>query len=264
MKTRILLLLFFITTYSFSQSVNDYKAVIIPMKYDFQKSENQYRLQTMTKFNLNKAGMNSFYTIESIPAEFNDRCSLLYIDAVEDKGFLVTKLYLTFKDCNGKIIYKSEIGKSKEKEFGAAYTDALNKAFESVLALEYNYNGGVENTSVLSNSFSQGGSLNVVPSNVVPAATAVVITPAAIENNNKITSENKISNVLYAQPTSYGYQLVDSEPKVIMKVYKTSNPASFMATKGDVQGILVSKENKWFFEYYKNDQLISEIVDVKF
>jgi hypothetical protein len=70
--------------------------------------------------------------------------------------------------------------------------------------------------------------------------------------------------MLYAQPTSYGYQLVDSEPKVVLKAYKTSNPASYMATKGSVQGVLVSKDNQWFFEYYQNDKLISEKINVKF
>ena len=54
------------------------------------------------------------------------------------------------------------------------------------------------------------------------------------------------------------------QPKVVMKVYKTSNPESFMATKGSVQGILVAKDNQWFFEYYQNDQFISEMINVKF
>jgi hypothetical protein len=58
--------------------------------------------------------------------------------------------------------------------------------------------------------------------------------------------------------------LIDSEPKVVMKVYKTSNPASYMAKKGEVQGALVSKDNQWFFEYYQNGILISEKVEVKF
>jgi hypothetical protein len=37
-----------------------------------------------------------------------------------------------------------------------------------------------------------------------------------------------------------------------------------MAKKGDVQGALVSKEDQWFFEYYQNDKLISEKIEVKF
>jgi len=150
MKKSILFLIFFIASYGFSQSINDYKAVIIPMKYDFQKSENQYRLQTMTKFNLEKAGITGFYANQSISSEYNDRCKLLYIDVVEDKAFLVTKLLILFKDCNGNIIYQSPAGKSKAKEFESAFSEALNEAFIPVYALEYKYNGGSANTSSIS------------------------------------------------------------------------------------------------------------------
>jgi hypothetical protein len=80
------------------QSVNDYKAVIVPLKFNL-KVENQYRLNTLTKFNLGKAGFTAFYTNDSIPAEYNDRCSILYAD-VSETLFLVTKLYITLKDCN--------------------------------------------------------------------------------------------------------------------------------------------------------------------
>lgn len=259
MKTRILFLMLFIASYSFSQSVNDYKGVIIPMKYDFQKSENQYRLQTLTKVNLQKAGFQSFYTTESIPAEFNDRCDLLYIDVKKESGFLTSKLYIIFKDCYGAIIFQSAIGKSREKEFDKAYADALNDAFISVYNLKYNYSG----TKARTKSAPVPASVPVVS---VPATPAIVVPVVTSKNdaNNLKTSENNSAVLLYAQPTSYGYQFIDSEPKVVMKVYKTSNPASYMATKGSVQGVLVSKDNQWFFEYYQNDQLISEKIDVKF
>lgn len=262
MKTRILLLMLFIASYSFSQTVNNYKGVIIPMKYDFLRSENQYRLQTITKVNLQKAGFQAFYTTESIPTEFNDRCDLLYIDVKKDNAFLVTKLYITFKDCFGTIIFQSAIGKSKEKEFDLAYSDALNEAFLSVYALQYKYNGtqaGSKSGMVPAVS----APVAVAPAATIPAVAAPVAAANRVTNDLKIT-ENKSVGLLYAQPTSYGYQLIDSEPKVVMKVYKTSNPASYMATKGSVQGVLVSKDNQWFFEYYQGDKLISEKVDVKF
>ncbi len=104
------------------------------------------------------------------------------------------------------------------------------------------------------------------PVPVVATVPAVAVPVIAAKNEVSLPtiSENKNAGLLYAQPTSYGYQLIDSEPKVVMKVYKTSNPASFMAKKGDVQGALVSKENQWFFEYYQNDKLVSEKIDVKF
>lgn len=252
MKTRFFFLMLFIASYSFSQSVNDYKAVIIPMKYDFLKTENQYRLQTITKIYLQKAGFQAFYNNELIPSEFKDKCSLLYVDVINESSFLVTKLRVIFKDCYGTEIFKSEIGRSKEKEYEKAYSEALNNAFKSVYALDYKYNGK-ENSGVKSVAISES-----VPANTVPV---VAEKNEVIES--KIT-ENTMPTILYAQPTSYGYQLIDSEPKVVMKVYKTSNPASFMASKGNIQGVLVSKGNQWFFEYYQNYQLVSEKIDVKF
>jgi len=257
MKTRILFLMLFIANHSFSQSVNDYKGVIIPMKYDFLKFDNQYRLQTITKMDLQKAGFQAFYSNEVIPSEFNDRCDLLYIDVKKESAFLLTKLYITLKDCYGTVVFQSTIGKSREKEFEVAYADALNEAFVSVYALQYKYNG------------TKAGSKSAVvpavsaPVFTVPTATipAVVVPVAASKNEvNDLT----ITGLLYAQPTSYGYQLIDSEPKVVIKVYKTSNSASFMATKGSVQGVFVSKDNQWFFEYYQGDKLISEKIEVKF
>lgn len=248
MKTRFLFLMLFIAIYGFSQSVNDYKAVIIPMKYDFSKTENQYRLQTITKLNLQKTGFQAFYANETIPAEFSDRCSLLNVDVKKENTFLLTKLSIVFKDCYGTIIYQSEIGKSREKEYAIAYVEALNEAFKSVYDLNYKYNG-----------MTNIGAKSAVITESVPVA--VLAIKQEISESKPIETN---TTLLYAQPTSYGYQLIDGEPKVIMKVYKTSNPASYMATKGSVQGVLVSKENQWFFEYYQNDKLISEKIEVKF
>lgn len=253
MKTRFLFLVVLISSYCFSQSVNDYKAVLIPLKLDFTKSENQYRLATLSKFNLNKAGFQGFYDNEPLPKENNDRCSLLYFDIVKEKSFLTTKLYITFKDCNGKIIFKSDIGISKEKDFQLAYTEALNKAFESVYALHYKYNGAVtSNPSTVSKP--------------TPVTVAQEV-PVALPTDQVEASQSTIvdsSKMLYAQPTATGFQLIDSVPKVIMKVFTTSRKDCFLAVKGNTQGVLIAIQNQWFFEYYLNDKLISEKVAVKF
>lgn len=64
MKIKFLLTAILCSVVGFAQSVslNDYKAVIIPLKYDFMKTDNQYRLATLSKQNLNKAGFEAFYT----------------------------------------------------------------------------------------------------------------------------------------------------------------------------------------------------------
>lgn len=249
MKNRILILLLFVASYSFSQSVNDYQAVIIPMKYDFQKSENQYRMQTMTKFNLEKAGFTGFYSNAVVPVQLTDRCSLLYLDVVEEKAFLATKLTIVFKDCYGNVIFKSASGRSKEKEYELAYKEAFNEAFESVFGLEYKYNGGA----------AVAKTQQVVANSKTEMVNDVV-------NNEPVSSINTIANieVLYAQPTETGFQLIDKTPKVVMKLMKTAIPNSFIAIKGDIQGVLSFKDNQWVFDSYQNNTLVSEVIAVKF
>jgi len=246
MKVKFLLFALLISVAGLAQSINDYKAVIVPLKYDFTKTENQYRLSTMTKSNLLKAGFPAYYTSEEVPAEYGDRCQLLYIDVKKDSGFLVTKLYLEFKDCYGKVIYTSEIGKSKEKEYEVAYKESLDLAFVSVNKLNYKYSG-----KAITSSAAVKPVVNSVPVQTVAVATTPIV-------------DVSDPNLLYAQPTENGYQLIDKTPKVVMKLLKTSRPDSFIAIKDGVQGSLNAKDNQWYFEYYQNDKLVSEKVSVKF
>lgn len=246
MKKQILLVLLLVVSYSYSQSVNDYKAVIIPLKYDFLKSDNQYRLITMTKVNLIKAGFTAFYSNETLPNEYNDRCSLLYIDVVDEKAFLATKLFITLKDCYGKIIYQSAAGKSKDKQYVVAYTAALNEAFQSIYDLQYKYNG-TASTKVQSQA-------------IQPMAAPVAVNVV----RDTIIMNAEVVDMLYAQPTATGFQFIDKEPKVVMKVFRTSNKDCYIAVKGNIQGVLISKENQWYFEFYQNNTLISEKISVRF
>ncbi|SEO52464.1 hypothetical protein SAMN05444671_3681 [Flavobacterium sp. CF108] len=246
MKIKVLLALLFCSAIGFSQSVNDYKAVIIPLKYDFIKTDNQYRLATLTKSNLLKAGFEAYYTSEQVPAGY-DRCEILYIDVKRDNAFLVTKLFVQFKDCYGKVIYTSETGKSREKDYEVAYKESLEGAFVSIIGLHYKYNG--KTISSTSSSVAQ---------TAAPVA-AVASTPV-----EKPVVNLSDPNLLYAQPTENGFQLIDKTPKVVMKLLKTSRADSFIAIKDGIQGSLNAKDNQWYFEYYQNDKLISEKVSVKF
>ena len=263
MRIKLLLVALLCSVIGFSQSVNDYKAVIVPLKYEFLKSDNQYRMATITKSNLKKAGFEAFYANEEIPAEFSDRCQLLYIDVKKDNAFLVTKLFIELKDCYGKVVFTSEVGKSKEKDFETAYLECLNMAFVSVSALHYAYSG-----KAIQPSANVGrGALNPAAVAVMaPAISAAATTPSTTVATTVVTPAANTSdpNLLYAQPTENGYQLIDKTPKVVMKLLKTSRPDSFIAIKDGIQGSLNAKDNQWFFEYYQNDKLVSEKVSVKF
>lgn len=255
MKIKFLLLFLFASFLCFSQSVNDFKAVIVPIKFEFAKGVNPYRLSTQTKANLIKAGFEAYYENDQLPAELSSRCDLLYADVKRDNAFLVTKLFVEFKDCYGKVVYTSETGRSKEKDFETAYRESLDLAFVSVNNLHYKYNG---KTGVVSSAVAPAVTVAAVSS--APAA-SVTSTSSAVSAPTANLSD---PNLLYAQPTETGYQLIDKTPKVVMKLMKTSRPDSFIAIKDGVQGTLNAKDNQWFFEYYKDDKLVSEKVSVKF
>ncbi|RKR10848.1 hypothetical protein C8C83_2540 [Flavobacterium sp. 90] len=250
MRIKFLLIALLTSFIGFSQSVNDYKAVIVPLKYDFLKTENQYRMSTMTKSNLNKAGFQAFYANEQLPAGYGDRCDLLYVDVKRDNGFLVTKLFVELKDCYGKVIYTSEIGKSKEKDYEVAYRECLDLAFVSITGLHYKYSGKSVAPTV------KAVPVSAAAASVATSSTLVLVAPSP---------DLKDPNLLYAQPTESGYQLIDKTPKVVMKLLKTSQTNVFIAIKDNVQGSLILKEDgNWYFESYQNDKLVSEKIVVKF
>lgn len=183
---------------------------------------------------------------------FGERCDLLYFDLQKEGGFLITKLFITLKDCNGKIVFQSATGRSKEKDYEAAYTECLSQAFESVEALNYKYNGAKAESNIGMKSIKEE----------IVEVREVVVEKVAVPVK-EINSETSVK-FLYAQPVANGYQLVDTTPKVVMKVFKTSSPSCFIAIKGDNQGVLIAKGADWFFQYYKNENLISEKIEVKF
>jgi hypothetical protein len=224
-------------------TINSYKYVLVPQRYDFLKSDNQYGLNSLSKTMLEGVGFNTYMADETLPAELAiNKCNALKAEVVERKKFLTTCLTLLLKDCQGNVVYKSVEGKSTEKEWDAAYREALLNAFSSLRSAQYKYD---------STKAPQLMGTGVV---AVPAA-AVVGTPAMVTEN---------SNVLYAQATTNGYQLIDMSPKKVMTLLKTSQQDSFIADDGVAKGIVFKRNSEWFFEYYKDEKLVSQKLNIKF
>ncbi len=242
MKKYFLILFLSISFFASAQkSLNDYQIVIVPVKFEFFNEENKYRLNTITKHNLNKMGFQAFYENENLPQDAsNDRCSRLYVNVENAGGFLATKLIIVFKDCDNKVVFTSEPGKSRNKEYKIAYPEALNDAFLILNNYGYKYNG----TKVTSQSVS-----NVTQTLQTPKSSPQI-------------DENK--DYLFAQPIANGYQLVDKTPKVVLKIYKTSQPDYFTAQSETINGAVIKKNGEWILEYYKDDKPVSEKLLIKF
>ncbi|RDI12258.1 hypothetical protein [Flavobacterium sp. AG291] len=240
MKKTILLFVLLMSGIGFAQSINDYKYVVVPEKFEWLKEDNQYNLNSLTKMIFEKYGWQVYHPTQKMPDELAlDRCKALYANVKNDSGLLSTKLVIELKNCDGKVVFTSAEGTSKEKAYQKAYYQALREASQSVAQLDYKYSG--KNDKPVKAAAS------------VPAHQQAA-TPETVNNTNQ----------LFAQPIANGYQLVDSTPKVILKIYKTSQQDSYTAVSETKNGVVFKKGNDWVFEYYQNDKLVSEKLNIKF
>jgi len=251
-KVVLLALAFAFSTALSAQNLNGYKYAYIPSKFDVLKHPDKYKVNTLSKLFMQKYGFETYIESETAPYDFlNNNCNKVYVDLLKDNSLFLTRLQVVLKDCNGKVLFTSKEGSSKSKDLAVAYNEALRQAFASFETLHHKYDP-----------------------NIVMATQVPTTNPNTVTFNTKVvdketeesvsTNANVTSGTLYAQPIQNGFQLVNAEPRVVMKLYKTSVKDVYTAIKDTTQGVLVAKNSEWFFEYYQNDKLISEKIDVKF
>jgi hypothetical protein len=240
MKKIVLLFALLFSGLGFAQSINDYKYLVLPEKYEWLNEKNEYSLNSLTKMMFEKYGWEVYYANQKMPDELAlDKCKALYGDVLNESGLMSTTLVIVLKNCEGKTVFTSVEGKSREKAFQKAYYAALREASVSVEQLNYKYSG------------KNGGTTKAAAPVVAHQQAA---TPVTVNNENQ----------LFAQPITNGYQLVDNTPKVVLKIYKTSQQDSYTAVSDTKNGVVFKKGNDWIFEYYQNDNLVSEKLNIKF
>lgn len=248
MKACLLLVCAFFTVAAYSQNttINSYKYVLVPERFDFSREDNQYGLNTTAKLLLEQKGFTTFMGNDALPpAVAANRCNALRAEVVQKKGLFVTNLTLLLKDCQGNIVFKSKEGKSREKEFLPAYDEALKNAFASLNEVPYNYDSTLAQQAIATPLVA-----TAAPATAAPAP---VMAPVA-----------EITGTLYAQVTPNGYQLIDTSPKKILTLLKTSMPDYYIAQGGASNGVVFKKDGEWVFEYYKDDKLVSKKLEIKF
>jgi hypothetical protein len=75
-------------------------------------------------------------------------------------------------------------------------------------------------------------------------------------------SNEKSTDVIYAQKIENGYQLVNLKPEILFLIFKT-NKADVYVIK-DKNGIFYKTNNGWIAEYYENNKLIQKKFQVNF
>ncbi|WP_194766115.1 hypothetical protein [Tamlana sp. I1] len=244
---------FIMSTVFAQKSLNQYKYVIVPEKYGFLNEKDQYQLNSLSAFLFEKYGFTVLMEGVDYPQDLMiNRCLALNANVDKDSGMFKTKLTIILKDCFDKVVFTSKEGLSREKDFKTAYNFALRDAFTSVEALHYKYEPTTVEAPV------------PVPAAPVVAATVATVPAVAAPANATLDAGAKVvlSGVLYAQAIENGYQLVDSTPKVVYKLKTTHLQDVFLVE--NKSAIVYKKGSDWVVEYYDNNVLKQQVLNIKF
>jgi len=276
--------LFLVFTFSLGlqAQLNEYKYIIVPKNFKGFKDENQYKTSTLIKYLFTKKGFEAYYE-DDLPSDLNaNRCLGLLAQLNHKSTMLVTKASIILVDCNSNEVYTSLEGRSKEKDYLSSYKEAIEMAFTSINSLNYRYNpvetNSVSNTAVLIDAEGKGEqstneseqTTTTVEENLSQSEIAPNPKKEALENTAVVAATAstipKISDpyVLYAQEIPNGYQLVDSTPKIRLKIYKTSIPEVYIGVNEKGSGVVYKRANQWYFEYYVSDEVQLEEITIKF
>ncbi|AWX43824.1 hypothetical protein HME9304_00815 [Flagellimonas maritima] len=257
--------------------LNDYKYIIVPKKFDAYKTENKHQTSTMIKHLFAQKGFNAVYDDE-LPEDLSrDRCLGLLVNLEDNSSMFSTKTVLVMRDCTSNEIFRTLEGRSKVKDYRAAYSEAIEKSFGSFDGLQYKYEPR-KNIEVTEKPITVSFK-NDVKSLDEASKPKMVVQEATPENQSFKSMEPKSSNfkkaetkmnesftseLLYAQPIENGYQLVDSAPKVRMKLIETSIENVFLIDYKGISGVVLKKENRWFLEYLEGGTKKIEELNIKF
>lgn len=226
-------LLLLISTISFAQNLNEFKYAVVPSKFSFSKEPNEFNLNVLTKMFMEKYGFEAHLDSDILTDDFaSTNCNKVFVDVIDNSSLFSTKIKVVIKDCKNNILSTSDEGISREKDYKTGYNIALRKAFESF-------------PLVNRHQFATQKSFKTVDEPIF---------------QEELHNEGK-PMVLHPKSTTDGIDLVTSNPEVVyMRLNTTSVKDIYIATRKEVHGILFKEVDKWFFEYYKNNQKFKELL----
>ena len=230
----VIFLFMSIISKSFSQkSLSDYSYVIVSEQFEFQQEKDKYQLNSLTKFLFNKYGFHAYFDRE-VPLNVF-RCDGLWAEAEGTPGFIITKVQLVLRDCTGEVIYRTNYGKSKVKDYKKAYYESVRNAFNDIIKLNVNQKDievvDIEITTDTQNSTDNTKNLSVVETSII-ATNSIKGKPLkkvepTIEKTitlnlplNKYTNYNYMGTVFLLRKTAIGYslyqELIDTDDDLLL------------------------------------------------
>lgn len=281
------------------QGLNKYKYIIVPKKFEHFNQPNQHQTSTLLKYAFAERGFLVIYDDE-MPADlFQNRCLGLTALLKDNSSMFYTKVAVALLDCTGQEVFATLEARNRIKEYNKAYKAAILEAMTAFDGFDYTYVPVKADEKPITLNFKNDvKTLEEAPkatvsaisipkdtagikpknSNAMVSQTATqtdqsyksrepigsTITKSSKEPPTSGLGENKGATVLYAQAIANGYQLVDSTPKVVLKLMKSSSDNVFMATGDGKSGMVFQNGDIWVFEYYLGEELVRDELSIKF
>ena len=188
-----------------------------------------------------------------------NNCLLLNANVVKLQGLLTTKLQLVLTNCKNTLVYSSEIGKSKLKDYQKSYHEALRDAF-ALSELNYMYNG--TNASAVMPILPNPTPLKKITVEPVAAIVNVVVKKADVQEVEEMVPAIEGVSSLIVQQTNSGYDFIDA-------VSKTSKYTSHATLFENVyiienqEGIIYKRGQNWVREYIQNGNTTIEALNIQ-
>lgn len=269
--TIIALLVFSFKGVFAQQQLNDYKYVIVQEVFSCQKSANDFRLNELTKFLLQKQDFTVFLASEEIPDDVaKNNCLALFVDVTEEKSTFKTKLKLVFKDCRSNVVYTTTEGVSREKVFKTAYNLALRAAVKTFASFKHAYNANNQEFEVVVEKTEMPEPKPVIQPKPKIKEAVVVKTPKTSVRNEQKTEEkeinsNKTSNSLKAEliPGSvFSYKLKNNKTETVYTILFSGKEDIYIVKGQDA--LIYKMNNVWVIADYKDKDLQIKTLDIQF
>ena len=248
---------------SFSQkSLSDYSYVIVSEQFEFQQEKDKYQLNSLTKFLFNKYGFHAYFDRE-VPLNVF-RCDGLWAEAEGTPGFIITKVQLVLRDCTGEVIYRTNYGKSKVKDYKKAYYESVRNAFDDIIALNVMQKEivGMDVTTTLDPQvFLENTKSSPVNKTVIATTNSInneslkKVEPTiekTINLNlplNKYTNYNHMGTVFLLRKTAVGYtlyqELIDTDDDLLLigKITVKGSDINFKNEKDKILEVFFDESN---------------------
>lgn len=248
----LLLVLIFQGSASYAQSGNDYKYVRVPESFDFLKEKNQYQLNALTAFLFEKYGYEALYK-EALP-EGVSACDVLQADVENNSGLFMTRLVVLLKNCADDIVFTSEEGKSREKDYKTAYHAALREAFQSL-----------DTVQLVGSRLRSDGASGTTDTTVVKGSVDI---PTEIQEKDSVsrhTAEYTHGNTGYRlKETSSGYELFkEGQDEKFASLVRSNTGTHLIFTSQQIHGTAeFDSEGNLLVEYLDQDS--GQLINIRY